>query len=60
MITYRFEGRKFEISFDYLFEEGQIGLSDNFYIDDNGHIKNILVFSRDTNGVISAMTYRKN
>lgn len=60
MITYHFEGRKFEISFEFLFEEGQVGLSDKFYIDDDGHVKNILVFSRDTDGVISAMTYRKN
>lgn len=59
MITYQFLGRKFEISSEYLFKEGQIGFSDKFYIDDDGHNKNILIFSRDSDGVITVMIYRK-
>jgi len=55
MITYYFAEHKFKADINNLFEEGQVGFSDSRYMDDG----NILVFSRDDDGSITVMTYRK-
>ena len=55
MITYKFDGNKLKADVNRMFKEGQIGLSDNYYIDNN----KILVFSRDKEGVVTVMTYMK-
>ncbi|MGJ0845895.1 hypothetical protein SAMN02745784_02004 [Tissierella praeacuta DSM 18095] len=55
MITYYFAEHKLKADINNLFEEGQVGFSDSRYMDDG----NILVFSRDDDGSITVMTYRK-
>lgn len=57
MITYHFDGNEFKIALNNLFKEGQSGFSDSRYYDED--IKKGLVFSRDTNGIITVMTYRQ-
>ncbi|WP_406241761.1 hypothetical protein ACF3M2_11525 [Tissierella carlieri] len=56
MINYYFAEHKLKADINSLFEEGQVGFSDSRFMDDD----NILVFSRDADGVITVMTYRKN
>jgi hypothetical protein len=55
MIDYYFAEHKLKADINSLFEEGQVGFSDSRFMDE----KNILVFSRDDDGVITVMTYRK-
>ncbi|WP_313757042.1 hypothetical protein [Tissierella sp.] len=55
IFNYYFAKHKLKADIKNLFEEGQVGFSNSRYMD-NG---NILVFSRDDNGVITVMTYRK-
>ncbi|WP_027398265.1 hypothetical protein [Anaerovorax odorimutans] len=57
-ITYKFENDEISTDIKYLFEENQVGLSDNYYITEDDYYKNILVFSRDSDGTIKVMTYR--
>ncbi|WP_353092601.1 hypothetical protein [Tissierella praeacuta] len=56
MIDYYFAEHKLKADINSFFEEGQVGFSDSRFMDD----EKILVFSRDDDGVITVMTYRKN
>lgn len=55
MIIYSFNRHETVTPAEMLFKEGQVGFSDIRYTDED----NILVFSRDTDGVITGMAYRK-
>ncbi len=57
IIKYQFDGHKLETELSKLFEEGQTGFSDNYYIDE--YTKNILAFSRNKSGVVTVMIYRE-
>lgn len=55
VIIYNFDKHSTVTPLEIMFEEGQVGFSDISYADEN----NILVFSRDVDGVIKGMAYRK-
>ncbi len=55
VIIYEFDRHDTRTPVEYLFKEGQVGFSDVIYSDED----NIIVFSRDKDGVITGMTYRK-
>jgi hypothetical protein len=56
--TYEYNGNKVSCDVRWLFEEGQTGLSDAVAISDDGNTKTIIRYSRDENGVITAMAYQ--
>lgn len=64
MINYGFDGSKISLPLEDLFEdEDYIGFSDCFFVDeqviDDKQIINITVFSKDIDGVIKGMVYKK-
>lgn len=60
IIAYGFDGHETRTPLEILFDEGQVGFSNNIYMGGDEHTKNIIVFSKDADGVIKGMTYRKD